>query len=127
MVNEKVSWYKKTWKQSLRNRNSIFHWMVLIVLTVYIIKNWDLCISMQFFSEFNGNNILFFVWIVLLFLMLYDVEAKGVKLKKHELKEDLDIMDLQHRINAMTQTINQASNILSSNSGEESANNGSSN
>lgn len=127
MVNEKVSWYKKTWKQILRNRNSIFHWMVLIVLTVYIIKNWDLCISMQFFSEFNGNNILFFVWIVLLFLMLYDVEAKGVKLKKHELKEDLDIMDLQHRINAMTQTINQASNILSSNSGEESANNGSSN
>ena len=127
MVNEKVSWYKKTWKQILRNRNSIFHWTVLIVLTVYIIKNWDLCISMQFFSEFNGNNILFFVWIILLFLMLYDVEAKGVKLKKHELKEDLDIMDLQHRINAMTQTINQASNILSSNSGEESANNGSSN
>ena len=82
---------------------------------------------MQFFSNFNGNNILFFVWIILIFLMLYDVEAKGVKLRKRELKEELDIIDMQHRINAMSHTINQVSDESSASPGEEPVNDGSSN
>ena len=127
MLEENLVWYKKLWKWLLKQRSIIFHWIILIVLTVYIIRNWDSCISMQFFSNFNGNNILFFVWIILIFLMLYDVEAKGVKLKKRELKEDLDIIDMQHRINAMSHTINQVSDESSASPGEEPVNDGSSN
>lgn len=127
MLEENLVWYKKLWKWLLKQRSIIFHWIILIVLTVYIIRNWDSCISMQFFSNFNGNNILFFVWIILIFLMLYDVEAKGVKLKKRELKEELDIIDMQHRINAMSHTINQVSDESSASPGEEPVNDGSSN
>ena len=127
MLEENLVWYKKLWKWLLKQRSIIFHWIILIVLTVYIIRNWDSCISMQFFSNFNGDNILFFVWIILIFLMLYDVEAKGVKLKKRELKEELDIIDMQHRINAMSHTINQVSDESSASPGEEPVNDGSSN
>ena len=127
MLEENLVWYKKLWKWLLKQRSIIFHWIILIVLTVYIIRNWDSCISMQFFSNFNGNNILFFVWIILIFLMLYDVEAKGVKLKKRELKEELDIIDMQHRINAMSHTINQVSDESSASPGGEPVNDGSSN
>ena len=127
MLEENLVWYKKLWKWLLKQRSIIFHWVILIVLTVYIIRNWDSCVSMQFFSNFDGNNILFLVWIILIFLMLYDVEAKGVKLRKRELKKELDIIDMQHRINAMSHTINQVSGESSANPGEEPVNDGSSN
>lgn len=127
MLEENLAWYKKLWKWLLKQRNIIFHWVILIVLTVYIIRNWDSCVSMQFFSNFDGNNILFLVWIILIFLMLYDIEAKGVKLRKRALKEELDIIDMQHRINAMSHTINQVSDESSASPGEEPVNDGSSN
>lgn len=127
MLEENLVWYKKLCKWLLKQRNIIFHWVILIVLTVYIIRNWDSCVSMQFFSNFDGNNILFLVWIILIFLMLYDVEAKGVKLRKRELKKELDIIDMQHRINALSHTINQVSGESSANPGEEPVNDGSSN
>ena len=127
MLEENLVWYKKLWKWLLKQRSIIFHWIILIVLTVYIIRNWDSCVSMQFFSNFDGNNILFLVWIILIFLMLYDIEAKGVKLRKRALKEELDIIDMQHRINAMSHTINQVSDESSASPGEEPVNDGSSN
>ena len=39
--------------------NEIVHFIVLALLSVYVFKNWETCISMQFFSRFDGNNILF--------------------------------------------------------------------
>lgn len=56
--------------------------ILMIFLSVYIIKNWSICISMQFFSHFDGNNILFLIWIALIFLFFYDVEAKGFKFQR---------------------------------------------
>ena len=54
-------------------RKRIFHYFVLIVLTCYVISNWETCISMSFFKQFDGNNVLFIVWIVLIFLCIYNV------------------------------------------------------
>lgn len=127
MLEGNLVWYKKLWKWLLKKRSIIFHWVILLALTVYIIRNWNSCVSMQFFSNFDGNNILFLVWIILIFLMLYDVEAKGVKLRKRELKEVFEIIDMQHRINAMSHTINQVSGESSANLKEEPVNDGSSN
>lgn len=57
---------------------------VLAILTVYIFFNWKICVSMQFFSKFDGNNILFIVWIILIVLPFYDIEGKGFKLHRKE-------------------------------------------
>lgn len=97
---------KSRWKRFFNwvkfRRDIIFHWVVLIALTIYVRMNWEACISMQFFSQFDGNNILFIVWIILIFLMLYDIEAKDIKLRKHKLKEELENADMLHSINSIS-------------------------
>lgn len=65
---------------------TILYILILIVLWGYIIYNWDACISMQFFSQFDGNNILFIVGLVLTILPFYDIEGKGVSLRRRSTK-----------------------------------------
>lgn len=67
-----------------RNIYNILYLLLLAILTRYIICNWNACISMQFFSHFDGNNILFLVWIALIILFFYDIEAKGFKFHRKE-------------------------------------------
>lgn len=71
----------------------IFHVVIFVALTLYVIINWNSCISMQFFSRFDGNNILFLVWIVLILLIIYEVEGKGIRLRKHKQEEDKEAID----------------------------------
>lgn len=111
MSNNNTPWYKRLFKPIYKNKDTIFYWAVLIILSIYVIKNWNTCISMQFFSNFDGNNILFILWLVLIFLMLYDIEAKDIKLKQHRLKEDIDNANMLHDINALSEIINQSSQL----------------
>ena len=67
-----------------------FHFMVLCILTVYVVRNWADCIKMQFFQDFDGNNIPFLTWIILIFFIIYDVEAKGIKIKRREREQELE-------------------------------------
>lgn len=42
---------------------------------------------MRFFSQFDGNNILFLVWIADILLFFYDVEIKEGKLHRRSIEE----------------------------------------
>lgn len=77
-----------------------FHFIVLCILTVYVVRNWADCIKMQFFQDFDGNNILFLTWIILIFFIIYDVEAKGIKIKRRELKQELEQNSMLYSIEA---------------------------
>lgn len=68
-------------------RNTVFHIISFLSLTIYVITHWRYCITMQFFSRFNGNNILFIVWLISAFLIIYDVEGKGFRVAKRKLEE----------------------------------------
>lgn len=95
---------KKFW--SVRYR--VFHAIVLFCLTIYILSNWEKCISMQFWSKFNGNNILFLVWIILIFLLIYEVEGKGVKFaqrKQEETQKSLSEVELRYQLDARLEQI----------------------
>lgn len=65
----------------------MFYAIILIVLSKYILINWNKCIAMKFFEKFDGNNILFLVWIVLIISLLYDVEAKGWKFRRKGIED----------------------------------------
>lgn len=65
----------------------IAYWCLVGALTLYVMSNWGKCISMQFFSRFDGNNILFLVWILLIVLPFYDIEGKGIKVHRKEVKK----------------------------------------
>lgn len=57
---------------------------LIIGLWTYIIINWDKCISMKFFEQFDGNNILFLVGIAMVITFFYDVEAKDFKFHRRK-------------------------------------------
>lgn len=66
---------------------------LVLILSKYIISNWDKCISMKFFEQFDGNNILFLVWIASFIAFFYDVEAKGFKFQRRKYEN----MDSQYK------------------------------
>lgn len=99
-------WYrlKKIWAA----RHRAFHILVLSCLTIYITVNWEKCITMQFVSQFNGNNILFLAWLVLIFLIIYEVEGKGVKVaqrKQEETQKSLGEAGLKYQVDAMLEQL----------------------
>lgn len=65
----------------------ILYIIMLMILSIYIIINWETCITMKFFEQFDGNNILFLVWIVLFILPFYDVEAEGWKFRRKGIQD----------------------------------------
>ncbi len=65
--------FKRFFTLICSNIYGIFYILLLIILSKYIISNWDKCISMKLFEQFNGSNILFLVRIasiILFFMML---------------------------------------------------------
>ncbi len=89
----------------------IMYILLLALLSAYILINWEMCVTMTFFEQFDGNNILFLIWIVLLILPFYDVEAKGWKFRKkgiedtRKLYENADLNYIQEQINNLRDTI----------------------
>ena len=64
---------KQYFELAWSHRHTIFHVVSFFSLTVYVVIHWRQCIRMQLFSRFNGNNILFFAWIILSFLLIYNI------------------------------------------------------
>lgn len=74
-------------KLSWLYRHTVFHILAFLLLTCYVLFHWNACVNMQLFSQFNGNNILFIIWLASAFLIIYDVEGKGFKVAKHKREE----------------------------------------
>ena len=109
----KKPWYQQLWNWVKLHCYTISYIAVLAILTWYIVRNWMKCISMQFFVQFDGNNILFLVWIAAILLFFYDVEAKGWKFRKkgiEDTKRQLDNAEIvysqkqrENRLNELQQ------------------------
>ena len=97
---------------------------LLIALTIYIICNWEKCISMQFFSQFDGNNILFLVWILLFVLPFYDIEIKVAKINKRNMEKAKEQVNDESVALTLEQRVKKIDSMLSEmsarmNGGEE--------
>lgn len=106
MKDQNIIKFKQVWNWFLRHNNSLFYWLIFIALTLYIVLNWNACISMKFFDSFNGNNILFFCWILMFFLKIFRIKVKDVEIFRN-LQEDLLNADLQYIINEYQQLMSQ--------------------
>ncbi|MCI9366762.1 MAG: hypothetical protein HFF19_00560 [Oscillospiraceae bacterium] len=79
---------------------------------------------MQFFSQFDGNNILFLVWILLFVLPFYDIEIKEAKFHKRNMekaKEQVNdegvALTLEQRVEKIDSMLSEMSTKM--NGGEE--------
>ena len=115
-------WYKlkKLWSM----RYSVFHVIAFLCLTCYVLLNWEKCISMQFFSQFDGNNILFLVWILLFVLPFYDIEIKVAKINKRNMEKAKEQVNDESVALTLEQRVKKIDSMLSEmsarmNGGEE--------
>ena len=59
-----------------------WYWLLIVVSTTFVIINWSDCANFTFFDEFNGFNLVFVLWMILLILPLFDkLEIMGVNMK----------------------------------------------
>lgn len=68
-----ILWVRKLW-----------YLILMSISTPYVISNFEEIVEFQFFTEFNGRNLIFLVWIVLLIVPLFDsFEGFGISLKRY--------------------------------------------
>lgn len=71
---------------NVRNR-LVDYWYVLVlfVTTIYVISNFNSCIDLHFTEEFNGNNLIFLFWLILIIFPMFDgFEGFGISIKKRK-------------------------------------------
>lgn len=86
---------------SIRNR-LVDYWYVLVFLvtTVYVLSNFKVCIDLSFTENFNGNNLIFLFWLVLIvFPMFESFEGFGISIKKRKQKKTEDMLTMEYHNN----------------------------
>ena len=97
-----------------RHRRSILYVAIVLILWGYLIFNWEKCVSMQFFCQFDGNNILFLVGIALIVLPFFrsEIEGKGVKVQaemRKEMQADFQNADSDYKIKLIQELVSSDS------------------
>lgn len=86
---------------SIRNR-LVDYWYVLVFLvtTIYVLSNFKVCIDLSFTEDFNGNNLIFLFWLVLIiFPMFESFEGFGISIKKRKQKKTEDLLTMEYHNN----------------------------
>lgn len=123
-MEKKPKWYQLVVHFLWVRIYAILYLVLLWRLTKYIFANWEKCISMQFFSQFDGNNILFLVWIAAIALFFYDIEIKEGKLHRRsieEAKKQVQDKKNEHEIKQRVENVDRALSEISTemNGGDE--------
>lgn len=81
----------------------LWYAFLFIGSTVYVILNYEQCCDLTFTSSFNGFNVIFVFWLILLILPLFErFEGFGVNIKlRHQNKKSVQAAN-----NAMGQLMN---------------------
>ena len=86
-MNNKPNWLQRVVHFVWVRIYTVLYIAILWKLSEYIFNNWEKCISMKLFSQFDGNNILFLVWIAAIMLFFYDIEIKEGKFHRRNIEE----------------------------------------
>lgn len=86
---------------SIRNR-LVDYWYMLVFLatTIYVLANFKVCIDLSFTEDFNGNNLIFLFWLVLIiFPMFESFEGFGISIKKRKQEKAEDLFTKEYHNN----------------------------
>lgn len=80
-LDAEINWMKKVW-----------YLVLLIATSVYVFCNFSEVASFSFFADFDGDNMIFLLWIALLLFPFFDsFEGFGLKIHSHRVKRLEDI------------------------------------
>ena len=91
----------KNWGTSLRN-HLVDYWYVLVfvITTVYVLVHFSECIDLSFTEDFNGKNLIFLFWLILIiFPMFESFEGFGVSIKKRKQNKEEDFLTSEYHNN----------------------------
>ena len=77
-VKAELFWIKKAW-----------YILLLILSSIYVYNNFEQLTEQCFICLFNGNSLIFILWIILLIIPLFDsIEGYGLKINKEQEKQE---------------------------------------
>lgn len=88
---------------SIRNR-LVDYWYALIFLvtTVYVLWNFKVCIDLRFTEDFNGKNLIFLFWLLLIILPMFEsFEGFGISIKKRKQEKKEEFLTSEYHNNLM--------------------------
>ena len=87
-VKAELFWIKKVW-----------YILLLILSSIYVCNNFEQLAEQCFICLFNGNSLIFILWIILLVMPLFDsIEGYGFKFNKEHDELDKELKDLGNRV-----------------------------
>lgn len=87
-VKAELFWIKKVW-----------YILLLILSSIYVYNNFEQVSEQCFICLFNGDSLIFILWIILLIIPLFDsIEGYGFKFNKEHDELDKEIKDLGNKI-----------------------------
>jgi len=73
--------------------NSELHWItkgwyiiLLIFSSIYVLRNFDALATQCFICKFDGNSLIFILWLLLLMPFVNSIEGYGFKFNKEQAK-----------------------------------------
>ena len=77
-VKLELYWIKKAW-----------YILLLVLSSIYVCCNFNILATQCFVCQFNGNNLIFILWLILLFLPLFNsIEGYGFKFSKEREEQE---------------------------------------
>ena len=87
-VKLELYWIKKAW-----------YILLLALSSIYVCCNFNTLATQCFVCQFNGNSLIFILWLILLFLPLFNsIEGYGFKFNKEHDELDNKLKNLGNRI-----------------------------
>ena len=98
----------------LNKVESELHWIrkglyiiLLIFSSMYVLKNFDTFVTQCFICKFDGNSLIFVLWLLLLIMPLINsIEGYGFKFNKEQAKQD----EITHKIKILKEDIIKQNN-----------------
>ena len=76
-VELKLCWIRRIW-----------YVIVLAGTSIYVFTNFSELVNFTFFNQFNGKNLIFILWLVLILIPLFDnFEGFGIRFNTHKIIE----------------------------------------
>ena len=95
-VESELHWIRKGW-----------YIILLIFSSMYVLKNFDTFVTQCFICKFDGNSLIFVLWLLLLIMPLINsIEGYGFKVNKEQDKQD----EITHKIKILKEDIIKQNN-----------------
>lgn len=95
-IESELHWIRKGW-----------YIILLIFSSMYVLKNFDTFITQCFICKFDGNSLIFVLWLLLLIMPLINsIEGYGFKFNKEQAKQD----EITHKIKILKEDIIKQNN-----------------